>query len=161
MPRPTRFNSIQLDDNGVAALDAGNICGGQCVTLTADTTTLLVGDIVYVSGVGIVNKSATVGGYLRYVGVVVSGESLKMELGSAVGTTAATSGQKVMVQVNGIAEVIVGATGFTAATESWAVPSAATAGRVIPGTTADGRVGVILSTQSTAGSAVKMLIKHI
>ena len=78
----------------------------------------------------------------------------------AVGTTAATSGQQVIVQISGVARAIVGASGFTAGTNFNAVPSAATAGRVIPGTTADQRIGVALTTQATAGSEVKILIQH-
>ena len=65
-----------------------------------------------------------------------------------------------MVQISGVARAIVGATGFTAGTNFNAVPSAATAGRIIPGTTADQRVGVALTTQATAGSEVKVLIQH-
>jgi len=160
MAYPTRLNSVILDDNGAQTLNASNNVGGVCAIFTANSTTLLVGDIVYLAGVGIVDKSATASNYVGYVGVVVSGDSLGMEPSTTVGTTAATSGQKVMVQISGVANAIVGATGFTAGTNFNAVPSAATAGRVIPGTTADQRVGVALTTQATAGSAVKLLIKH-
>lgn len=160
MPTPTRFGYVNLDadttENTAAAL------GGQVRVFTAHTTTLLTGDIVYLHATaGVVEKSTTAADYLGYIGVVVSGDSLKMEPTTTVGLTAATSGQKVLVQIDGIANVIVGATGFTAATNSRAVPSAATAGRVIPGTTADLRVGVCLETQATAGAAMKILIKQM
>lgn len=140
--------------------NASNAVGGIVHLFTANSTTLLVGDIVYLAGVGIVDKSATAANYVGYVGVVVGGQSNGYRTDDAVGTTAATSGQRVMVQVSGVARAIVGASGFTAGTNFNAVPSAATAGRVIPGTTADQRVGVALTTQATAGSEVKILVKH-
>jgi hypothetical protein len=137
-----------------------NAVGGIVHRFTANSTTLLVGDAVYLAGVGIVDKSATASNYVGFVGYVVGGQSNNFRVDDAVGTTAATSGQGVMVQISGVARAIVGATGFTAGTNFNAVPSAATAGRIIPGTTADQRVGVALSTQATAGSEVKVLVKH-
>ena len=64
------------------------------------------------------------------------------------------------MQISGVARAIVGATGFTAGTDFTAVPSAATAGRIIPGSTAGQRVGIATTTQATAGSEVKILIQH-
>lgn len=154
----TSFDYINLRGTGDEV--TANGAGGVLHLFTADTTTLLVGDIVYLSGVGIVNKSATASNYVGYIGVVVGGQSNGFRKTDAVGTTAALSGEKVMVQVSGIARCIVGATGFTAGVNFNAVPSAATAGRVIPGTTADQRVGVATTTQATAGSEVLMLIVH-
>jgi hypothetical protein len=95
-----------------------------------------------------------------YIGFVVAGDANKRKMDDAVGTTAATSGQKVLVQISGVARGIVGASGFTAGTNFNAVPSAATAGRIIPGTTADQRLGVALTTQATAGAEIKILIQH-
>ena len=146
-----RGSSDELTDNAV---------GGIIVRLTANSTTLLVGDAVYLAGVGIVDKSATASNYVGFVGYVVGGVSNSFRTNDAVGTTAATSGQDVAVQISGIARAIVGATGFTAGTNFNAVPSAATAGRIIPGTTADQRVGVALTTQATAAAEVKVLVKH-
>ena len=137
-----------------------NAVGGIVHLFTANSTTLLVGDAVYLAGVGIVDKSATASNYVGFVGYVVGGDSNDYNFADAVGTTAATSGQKVAVQVSGVARAIVGATGFTAGTNFNAVPSAATAGRIIPGTTADQRVGVALTTQATAAGEVKVLVKH-
>lgn len=138
----------------------GNAVGGIVHRFTANSTTLLVGDAVYLAGVGIVDKSTTASNYVGFVGYVVGGASNNFRTDDAVGTTAATSGQAVAVQISGVARAIVGATGFTAGTNFNAVPSAATAGQIIPGITADQRVGVALSTQATAGSEVKVLVKH-
>lgn len=138
-----------------------NAVGGIVHRFTTNSTTLLVGDAVYLAGVGIVDKSATASNYVGFIGFVVGGQSNNFRTDDAVGTTAATSGQGVMVQIAGVARAIVGASGFTAGTNFNAVPSAATAGRVIPGTTADQRLGVVLTTQATAGSEVKILIQHL
>jgi hypothetical protein len=149
-----------LNVRGSSDENTGNAVGGIVHRFTANSTTLLVGDAVYLAGVGIVDKSATASNYVGFVGYVVGGTSNNFRTDDAVGTTAATSGQAVTVQISGVARAIVGASGFTAGTNFNAVPSAATAGRIIPGTTADQRVGVALSTQATAGSEVKVLVKH-
>lgn len=156
---PTNFAYIETTGDSDARTI--NAVGGQVRRFTANATTLLVGDIVYLqAAAGIVDKSATAANYVGFIGVVVGGQSTVDELGLAVGTTAATSGQYVDVQIDGIADCIVGATGFTAGTNWGVVPSAATAGRVIPGTTAGQQVGTALTTQPTAGSAVRILIRH-
>lgn len=168
MPYPTRLQSAVLLDDAIGVdLNTPAALGGQVRIFTANATTLLVGDIVYLAATaGVVDKSATAANYVGFVGVVVSGDSLGMEPSSTVGTTAATSGQKVMVQIDGIANVICGASTITAGTHFAVVPSAATAGRVLPATipspdTAAGqRLGVALTTQSVAGSALKILIQH-
>lgn len=156
-----------LNARGSANELTSNAVGGQVHRFTASSTTLLVGDAVRISGVGIVDKSATVGDYATFVGFVVGGDSNNYRTDDAVGTTAATSGQGVMVQISGIARAIVGATGFTAGTTNVAVsPSAATAGRVIPSAALDATIiagralGVATTTQATAGAEVLVLIKH-
>lgn len=154
---PTSFGFINLrEDEGMERV--GSV-GGEVVQLTA-AATLLVGDAVFLSGVNTVNKSATASNYVGFIGFVVGGASTGDKTNDTVGTTAATVGQRVLVQVNGIARAIVGASGFTAGTNFNAVPSAATAGRVIPGTTADQRLGKVLTTQATAGAEVRILIGH-
>lgn len=158
MRTPTAFSWVNV--RGSADELTPNAVGGVVHLFTASTTTLLVGDAVFVAGVGIVNKSTTAADYVGFVGFVVGGDSNDFRTDDALGTTAATSGQRVMVQISGVARAIVGATGFTAGTNLTAVPSAATAGRVIPGTTADQRIGIVLSTQATAGSEVRILIKQ-
>lgn len=158
MQTPTGFSWVNI--RGSSDENASNATGGIVHLFTASSTTLLVGDAVYLAGVGIVDKSATAANYVGFIGFVVGGDSNGDRTDDPVGTTAATSGQKVLVQISGVARAIVGATGFTAGTNFNAVPSAATAGRVIPGTTADQRLGVVLTTQATAGSEVKILIKQ-
>jgi hypothetical protein len=158
MQIPTGFSWVNI--RGSSDEQTGNATGGIVHLFTASSTTLLVGDAVYAAGVGIVDKSATAANYVGFVGFVVGGQSNGYRVDDAVGTTAATSGQRVMVQISGVARAIVGATGFTAGTNFNAVPSAATAGRVIPGTTADQRLGIVLTTQATAGSEVKILISQ-
>jgi hypothetical protein len=158
METPTGFSWVNI--RGSSDENTSNATGGIVHLFTANSTTLLVGDAVYLSGVGIVEKSATAANYVGFVGFVVGGDANGNRTGDPVGTTAATSGQNVIVQISGVARAIVGATGFTAGTNFNAVPSAATAGRVIPGTTADQRLGVALTTQATAGGEVKILIQH-
>lgn len=158
MQTPTGFSWVNI--RGSADENASNAVGGIVHLFTAASTTLLVGDAVYLSGVGIVDKSATAANYVGFVGFVVGGDANGDRTDDPVGTTAATSGQKVLVQISGVARGIVGASGFTAGTNFNAVPSAATAGRIIPGTTADQRLGVVLSTQASAGGEVKVLIKQ-
>jgi hypothetical protein len=158
MSDATGFSFLNL--RGVADENEGNAVGGVVHLFTANSTTLLVGDAVYLAGVGIVDKSATAANYVGYVGFVVAGDANKRNMDDAVGTTAATSGQKVLVQISGVARGIVGASGFTAGTNFSAVPSGATAGRIIPGTTADQRLGIALTTQAVAGGEIKILIQH-
>ena len=152
-----RGSSDELTNNAVGGIVARFSAGG----------TLLVGDAVRISAVGTVNTSVTVGDYATFVGFVVGGQSNNFRTDDAVGTTAATSGQGVMVQISGIARAIVGATGFTAGTTNIVVsPSAATAGRVIPSAALDATIiagralGVATTTQATAGAEVRVLIKH-
>lgn len=158
MTLPTAFSWVSI--RGKSTEDTVNAVGGLVDLFLANATTLLVGDAVYLAGVGIVDKSATASNYVGHVGYVVGGESNDFRTDDPVGTTAALAEKRVMVQVQGIARAIVGASGFTAGTNFNAVPSGATAGRIIPGTTADQRIGVVLSTQATAGSEVKVLIKQ-
>lgn len=152
-----RGSSDELTNNAVGGIVHRFSAGG----------TLLVGDAVRISAANTVDKSATVGDYATFVGFVVSGDSNGYRFDDAVGTTAATSGQGVMVQISGVARAIVGATGFTAGTTNVVVaPSAATAGRVIPSAALDATIiagralGVPTTTQATAGAEVRVLIKH-
>jgi hypothetical protein len=150
-----------LNLRGSSDENQSNAVGGVVHIFTvAAGATLLVGDAVYLSGVGTVNKSTTATNYVGFVGFVVAGDANGRNFSSPVGTTAATEGQKVLVQISGVARGIVGASGFTAGTDFNAVPSGATAGRIIPGTTAGQRLGVVLSTQATAGAEVLILIQH-
>lgn len=157
MQIPTGFSWVNI--RGAADENTVNAVGGIVHLFTASGT-LLVGDAVYLSAAGTVAKSATAANYAGFVGFVVGGDANGDAVDSPVGTTAATDTQRVMVQISGVARAIVGATGFTAGTDFTAVPSAATAGRIIPGTTAGQRLGVATTTQATAGGEVKILIQH-
>ena len=137
-----------------------SVAGGCLHRFTANAA-LLVGDAVYLQDVNTVDKSTTAANYVGFVGFVETGDALGDQVGYAVGTAAAAADQAVLVRTSGIARAIVGATGFTAGTNFNAVPSAATAGRVIPGTTADQRLGTVLTTQATAGAEVRILISRM
>lgn len=156
-----------LNIRGSSDENTNNAVGGNVHRFSAGGT-LLVGDAVFISGPGAVNKSTTVADYANFVGFVVGGQSNNFRTDDAVGTTAATTGQGVMVQISGIARAIVGATGFTAGTSNVAVAaSGATAGRVIPTATLDATIivgrtlGVATTTQATAGAEVRVLIQHM
>lgn len=85
--------------------------GGRVIRLLAGAT-LLIGDVVYVSTAAAETalKSTTNANYAGFAGVVVGGASFN-SLGyinddsSIVGQTAATSGEWVLVQIDGIAYV--------------------------------------------------------
>lgn len=155
MSEATSFSFVNL--RGYSDENAAGAVGGNISVFTA-AATLLVGDAVYLSAADTVNKSATAANYVGFVGFVVAGDSNQRNLDDAVAATAATVGQKVLVQTAGIARAIAGAT-ITAGTNFSVVPSAAVAGRVIAGTTADQRLGVAVSTGAAAGE-VKILIQH-
>lgn len=164
MQQATAFQYVNV--RGASDELTNGAVGGQVHRFAAGGT-LLVGDAVFISAANTVNKSLTVGDYANFVGFVVGGDSNGFRTEDAVGTTAATSGQGVMVQISGVARAIVGATGFTAGTTNVAVaPSAATAGRVIPTAALDATIiagralGVPTTTQAIAGSEVRVLIQH-
>lgn len=164
MQIPTAFSFVNV--RGSADELTNNAVGGIVHRFSAGGT-LLVGDAVFLSAANTVNKSTTVGDYANFVGFVVGGDTNAYRTDDAVGTTAATVGQGVMVQISGVARAIVGATGFTAGTTNVsATASAATAGRIIPTAALDATViagrnlGVPTTTQATAGAEVRILIKH-
>lgn len=88
--------------------DTGSLGGRVIRQLAAGT--LLIGDVVYVSAADTVAKSTTNANYAGFAGVVVGGASYSTD-GSVcsdttlVGTTAATVGQFVIVQIDGIAYI--------------------------------------------------------
>jgi len=161
MNQVTNFTYLKLNTSQNDFL--AGACGGVVVRYVA-AATLLTGDIVYISATGSnVNKSTTAANYAAFVGVVVGNDDgviLDLEAdGNAVGLTAATVGQGVLVQISGVANVIVGASTVTAGNRI--VASAATAGRVLPyGAGAAHCLGVALDTQATAGAAVKVQIRY-
>src|SRR5690348_17146555 len=91
----------------LCSLTPQNYKGPTMVLLAGGT--LLVGDVVYFTTAGTVNKSTTSADYAAFAGVVVGGTATNMQFtaddASVVGTTAATVGQQVLVQYGGIATV--------------------------------------------------------
>lgn len=83
--------------------------GGLVAKFTA-AGTLLLGDAVYISAADTVAKSTTVALYAGFAGIVVGGQTYDdaesvMQDSTEVGNTAATVGQWVLVQIEGIAYI--------------------------------------------------------
>lgn len=140
--------------------------GGTVVEFVAAATTLLIGDAVYITAVdsvgGQVDKSATAANYQAAAGIVVGGESTYMQVGTLstdVGLTAATSGKRVLVQVNGKAWGI--ADGTVAVGAPVGVGAAGAAGRLEDTTVASAgqTIGTSLGA-GTVGAAMLILISH-
>lgn len=141
--------------------------GGNVVRLTAGAT-LLIGDAVYISDTNTVNKSTTQTNAKFFVGIVVGGDDVTsgernvvpydISTYPPIGTTAATVGNAVIVQTDGIAIGVVGGTPVVKQNE--VMFDTATAGRLIPGTTAGQQVGTALESVATAGAAFHFLIDH-
>lgn len=152
---PTTFSYLKLAREGDATAALAN--GGtviECIGAAA----LLVGDVVFASVTGKVNKSATTANYVGFVGVVVGGNATNGMISGTVGASACTGdGQRVLVQINGIATVPFTGT-VTAGTHFAVIVSGATAGAVTAGTTAGQMLGTTLTTG--ASGTVKILINH-
>lgn len=139
--RPTnfRYTTHKMSDGGPD--NATSLLGGNVVTLIANGT-LLLGDMVQITTTNYrVNKSTST--LNSTIGVVVGGESFGGLVGNgemAVITnpalygvaTAATVNRRVLIQTQGIVQVVSdGTTTITAATPI--APSASTAGQVTTG----------------------------
>lgn len=103
IPSNFPFTTNQLSDTGIAEV------GGNVRRLLA-AGTLLIGDVVQLSAADTVNKTTTNADYQRFIGVVVGGKTYDAggtvsERAAEVGQTAATVGQWVLVQTDGIARV--------------------------------------------------------
>lgn len=153
--RATGFTWITHNQPRQDRIPAG--VGGVVEYFTAGGS-LNTGDVVFFSAVDTVNKSTTQANYVGFAGVVVGGQLTNDNLTTAVGIAAATTGQRVLVQVTGIANVVAGGT-VTAGTNFSVIPDTGTAGRVIAGTTAGQVVGKTITTGSAAGT-MKILISH-
>lgn len=153
--KPTSFSWIthnrRREDKSVAGV------GGVTEIFTA-AASLNTGDCVFLSAANTVNKSTTAANYVGFIGVVVGGQLTQDNVTDNVGIPAATTGQRVHVQVTGIANVVAGGT-VTAGTNFAVVPDTVTAGRVIAGTTAGQILGTVISTGAAAGT-MKILIAH-
>lgn len=162
--KPTKFPFIMAGTQDDIALSPA--VGGTVLPFTA-AATLLIGDVVYLSAANTVNKSATAATVgAAFMGVVVGGDTFDrmgqvqsddINQTTLVGQTAATVGQRVLVQIAGVANVVAGASAPSAGNQ---VIGGATAGTVIAGTTAGSMLGTAITTASGAGAAFKMLIDH-
>jgi hypothetical protein len=103
--RPTSFTNV-ITESVIG--EVGSLGGRVVKLLTAST--LLIGDVVYVSAANTVAKSTTNANYAGFAGVVVGGATYDSQ-GSVcgdptlVGQTAAVSGEFVLVQIDGIAYI--------------------------------------------------------
>lgn len=102
-PTNLPFITAELTD-----VDVGSV-GGRTIKLLA-AGTLLIGDVVYVSAANTVAKSTTNANYAGFAGVVVGGKTYDAggrvsTAAGDIGDTAATVGQWVLVQVDGIARI--------------------------------------------------------
>jgi hypothetical protein len=153
--KPTAFSwltfAMPRADKSPAAV------GGITEIFTAGAA-LNTGDVVYISAADTVNKSTTQANYVGFAGVVVGGQLTNDNITASVGVAAANTGQRVIVQVAGIATVVAGGT-VTVGTNFSVIPDTTTAGRVIAGTTAGQVVGKTLTTGASAGT-MKILISH-
>lgn len=131
--------------------------GGIVEVFTAGAA-LNTGDIVFFSAADTVNKSTTQANYVGFAGVVVGGALTNNNITNTVGVAAAGTGQRVLVQISGIANVVAGGT-VTVGTNFSVIPDTSTAGRVIAGTTAGQVVGKTITTGSS-GNVMKILISH-
>lgn len=162
MPRATNIPIISHDWAGSGRDGKAPSVGGECQWFTASGT-LLVGDAVYISAANTVAKSATAATTLgAYVGQVISGDTLNgeyPELATAIGKTAATNGQKVLVMYNGIGPAIAGA---AVAAGDRITASGAVAGRVITDAApaAGTSIGNAVTAAAGAASGFLLLINH-
>jgi hypothetical protein len=153
-------NSQWRTSRGSATDPGSSEFGGQVQTFVASGT-LLVGDAVYLSADNTVAKAAVAANYVKFIGIVVGGDSLSgfvaqdRDLLSATQLTAALNGKNVIVQTSGVARVISDAAVATGAVTG----SAIVAGRVSnTGATAGQIIGTILQAAAALGLNTRMLI---
>jgi hypothetical protein len=132
---------------------------GGIVELFTAGAALLTGDAVFLSAPATVNKSGTQTNYAGFVGIVVGGALTNDNIVDRTGVPAANTGQRVHVQIFGIANAVAGGA-ITAGTTFTVIPDTATAGRVIAGTTAGQILGKALTTTTLAGQNVRILLSH-
>lgn len=139
----------------------GGQVGGETRTYLAGAT-LVVGDVVYISGDNAVNKSTTLADHEKVAGVVIGGRSTAMRAkldSTDLGTTAAVVNRPVIVLRFGRAWIRTGAvTGLGGDTVRAGIrckPSTGTSGRVSPATTAFTiAAGAVAVTSSAANGAI-------
>jgi hypothetical protein len=157
--KPTNlpFITAQLTDTGIAEV------GGRTVKFLA-AGTLLIGDVVYISAADTVAKSTTNADYAAFAGVVVGGQTWDntgngqaATEAASVGQTAATVGQWVIVQIDGIARIK--SDGAILAT-SLVIPDASVAGECdVAGANPGYTLGKSIEAAAD-GATGRILIRH-
>lgn len=151
--QPTRFANVRFR----SAED--NEYGGIAQLFSAGAASFNFGDVVYVSAADTILKSATVADYVAFAGVVIGGDLTNDEALVTIPTTGtvqvASSGKTALVQISGIAPVILSGS----LTLGRVIPDTGTAGRVANGTTAGQILGTLIRT-GTVGNLGRMLINH-
>lgn len=138
---------------------------GGIVRIFTAAAALLIGDCVFMSANGTVDKTATTGTHVRAVGIVVGGTATGMTCSDDPAdfnvVQAAAANDRVIVLIQGVSFVIADAAMATVGTPL--APSTTVAGRVRPavlGTGADDgkHIGKILETAAGVASIVRALI---
>lgn len=153
----TNFTNIQMQ---LSDGDVGQF--GGIIKRFNVASTILLGDVVYISAANTVAKSTTNGDYAKFAGVVVGGSSFDVS-GSVntestlVGQTAAVNGGWVLVMTDGIA--FIKSDGAILAS-SLVIPDASVAGECdVAGANPGWILGVALEAIAD-GSVGRMLIRH-
>lgn len=155
--RPTNFPYLweSVSDNETPLRP-----GGQCL-VGLSATTLLVGDVVYLSAADSFNKSVTVGNYTGLKGIVVGGEQTYMRISqndALIGSQiAAKLNERVIVMYEGIAKTLSDAA--IAALNTKLTAGGTTAGRIgSTGAAAGNYVGVNLDTAGAAAVPIRVAV---
>ena len=156
----TSHNSLRVrGSENVTDLEA---VGGEVNAFLA-AGTLLVGDVVYISAANTVAKSATVGDYVSYAGVVVGGKQTFGHVGTLaadVGDTAALVGELVLVQNTGKAWVTSDAAITVGARVSQGAVTAGRVDDVAGAATTSQTCGIALQAATGAAEVIQILITH-
>jgi hypothetical protein len=118
--------------------------------------TVKVGDVVCVTDDEEVTITTTAASHAKRIGVVIGGERTYMQVVrpddlNAVGQTAATAGERVIVCTRGIVYVV---TGAAIAVGAPIIPSVTTAGRVEAAAAYTVAAGAVAVTSSAANGAI-------
>ena len=153
-----------IGDDEIEAIRGINV-GGRVVRYTA-AAALNVGDAVFISAAGTVNKSTVAADHLKRAGIVVGGEAIgaarvAVQRAADVGKAAAAAGQAVLVAVDGSICYAVAQAAIAAGAA--VKPDLTTAGRVLTATIAAaadfGRVlGLAIEAAAAAGDKIRIQI---
>lgn len=150
---PTSFHNLRFIS------PSGNEYGGLVVEFDAGAN-LNFGDAVYVSAARTGNKSNVTADYAKFIGFVVGGDLLSggvlQTLPSSGTVQVASNGKKVLIQISGIAPVILSG---ALTLSQIIIDNLGTAGRVANGTTAGQMLGTLVETGG-AGDIGWALINH-